>query len=238
MAQNFKAEKTLWILLATSVVVMVFGFLFLFNAMGMASFYPHYSAIPNALAKYIVVILTMATGIMLFSNVAMRFADKKLRNGLTIFITAFSFILTVPLTYVLIAILPFAANHNTADILAAAGVSSIGEMTPDVVASSAQALNLNAIDGIMGTHNIYRGLADWFGEGAGLWVMVSVMMILGIVFLLEPLFAGICVVKGKILNIACKVDGKVKILYPTELPVLKKQREEAEEIAKHTAASV
>ncbi len=238
MAQNFKAEKTLWILLATSIVVMIFGFLFLFNAMGMASFYPHYSAIPNALAKYIVVILTMATGIMLFSNVAMRFADKKLRNGLTIFITAFAFILTLPLTYVLIAMLPFAANHNTADVLAAAGVSSIGDMTPDIVASSAKVLGVNAIDGVMGTHNIYLGFADWFGEGAGLWVILSIMMILGIVFLLEPLLAGIFVVKGKVLNIACKVDGKVKILYPTELPVLKKQREEAEEIAKHTAASV
>lgn len=215
-------------LIGVSVIVMIFGILFLVNAMGIADFYPHYAAIDNALAKYIVVILTMATGIMLWSNVALNFENQKLRNGLTIGITAFAFIMTLPLTYVLIAIMPLAANHDTAEILAAAGVSSIGEMTPELVASSAEALGLNAIDGIMGTHNIYLGFANWFGEGAGLWVILVVMAILGVVFLIEPLAAGICVVKGKQLVLFGKNDnGKFLLFGIATLPVLRKQMAEA-----------
>lgn len=99
-----------------SCVIMVFGILFLVNAMGVANFYKSYAAIKNPLAKYLVVILVMATGIMLFSNVALRFEDDKLRKRLTIFITAFAFILTIPLTYVLIAMLPFHAKYNMADV--------------------------------------------------------------------------------------------------------------------------
>lgn len=217
-------DKKLLGLIGVSVLVMIFGILFLVNAMGIASFYPHFAGIDNALAKYIVVILTMAAGIMLFSNVALNFEDEKLRRGLTIGITAFAFILTVPLTYVLIAIMPLAGKFDSADILAAAGVGTIGEMTPAIVTSSAEALGLNAIDTIMGTHNIYLGFAAWFGEGGFLWVVLVFMSILGIVFLLEPLAAGICVLKGKILVLFGKDDkGEFKVLGIATLPVLKKK---------------
>ena len=43
-----------------SCVIMVFGILFLVNAMGVANFYKSYAAIKNPLAKYLVVILVMA----------------------------------------------------------------------------------------------------------------------------------------------------------------------------------
>jgi len=227
MANLTKTEKTLWILLALSIVIMVFGALFLFNAMGMADFYPHYAAIDNALAKYIVVIITMATGIMLFSNVAMRFPDKKTRNITTIFITAFAFILTIPLTYVLIALIAFKANPalSAEKISAAAGFATVQScLTPDQATESAKVLGLNAIDTVMGTHNIYLGFVDWFGKTDGLlWTVIIFMAILGVVFLLEPLIAGICVVKGKILNIFGKDDnGKFHVLCIATLPVLKK----------------
>ena len=88
-------DKKLCIWLGVSVVIMIFGFLFLVNAMGIANFYPHFAGIPNALGKYIVVILDMSVGIMLFSNIALRFENDKLRKGLTIGITVFAFILTV-----------------------------------------------------------------------------------------------------------------------------------------------
>ncbi len=219
-------DKKLLALIGVSVVVMIFGILFLVNAMGIANFYKNYAGLDNALAKYIVVILTMTVGIMLWSNVAMNFENKKLRNGLTIGITAFALLMTLPLTYVLIAIMPFAASHNGADVLAAAGVSSMGEMTPELIASSAKVLNLNAIDGIMGTHNIYLGFEDWFGEGALLWVVLVFMGILGVVFLAEPLAAGICVVKGKQLALFGKNSkGKFAVVSIVELPVLRKMRE-------------
>lgn len=220
-----KRDKILYGLLALSVVLMIFGALFLVNAMGIADFYPNYAGIDNALAKYIVVILTMASGIMLFSNVALNFEDKKLRNGLTIFITTFAFVLTLPLTYVFFSLMPFAAEFSAEQVIAAGGVESMSQFTPEVVASSADVLGINAVDKLMGVNNIYLGFADWFGEGAGLWVVLSVMMILGIVFLLEPLIAGICVTKGKFLQLFGKTDGKFKVIDIVELPVLKKLRE-------------
>lgn len=214
-----KNEQILFGLLGLSVVIMIFGILFLVNAMGIANFYTAYADIDNALAKYIVVILTMATGIMLFSNVAMRFENKKLRNGLTGFITGFAFVLTIPLVYVFFSLMPFAAKFDTATVLASGGVATIGEFTPEVTALSAEALELNAVDGIMGVNNIYLGFADWFGEGPLLWVVLSFMLIVGIVFLFEPLVAGVCVMKGKMLQLFGKdKDDKFQAICIVDLP--------------------
>lgn len=224
MKLNLTKKQILFGLLGLSVVIMILGILFLVNAMGIADFYTAYADIDNALGKYIIVILTMATGIMLFSNVAMRFEDKKLRNGLTGFITAFAFILTLPLVYVFFSLMPFAAKYDTATVLASGGVAHIGDFTPEVTALSAETLGLNAIDGIMGVNNIYLGFADWFGEGAGLWVILSFMMILGIVFLFEPLIAGICVMKGKMLQLFGKDnEGKFQAIAIVDLPWAKQE---------------
>ena len=224
MKLNLTKKQILFGLLGLSVVIMILGILFLVNAMGIADFYTAYADIDNALGKYIIVILTMATGIMLFSNVSMRFEDKKLRNGLTGFITAFAFILTLPLVYVFFSLMPFAAKYDTATVLASGGVAHIGDFTPEVTALSAETLGLNAIDGIMGVNNIYLGFADWFGEGAGLWVILSFMMILGIVFLFEPLIAGICVMKGKMLQLFGKDnEGKFQAIAIVDLPWAKQE---------------
>lgn len=225
MLKLSKTEKTLIGLLALSVVIIVFGFLFLVNAMGVASFYPHFAAIPNALGKYIVVIAVMALGMMLFSNVAMRFANKRVRNGLTIGITAFMFVLTLPLTYVFFSLMPFSANHNMAEVFASAGLSygNLAGMTPEAVSRSAEVLGLNAIDSVMGVNNIYLGFASLFGEGGGLWTVLSLMLIVGIVFLLEPVAAAYCVCKGKQLVLFGKDDSnKFKVVGIATLPVLKK----------------
>lgn len=234
--QLTKNDKILWGLLGTSVLIMIFGILFLVNAMGIADFYPHFAAIKNALGKYIVVILTMSAGIMMFCNVALRFEDKKLRNGLTIGITVFAFILTIPLVYVFFSLLPFAANHNITEVNAA--IEAATAANPDSLAkaseASATALGLNAVDKLMGVHTIYSGFCAWFGTSGFLWVVLVFMVILGIVFLLEPLVAGICVCKGKLLQLFGKKDGKFKVIAIVELPVLVKQREaqEAEEAAR------
>lgn len=221
-----KNEKVLFGLLGLSILIMVFGFMFVVNAMGVANFYPHFCAIENSLAKYIIVILTMATGIMLFTNVATRFENKKLRNGLTIGITTFAFVMTVPLTYVLIALLPFAAKYDFAIVDSAIKTAqAAGGTIAEVSAESAKTLGLNAVDSIMGTHSIYWGFCDWFGTSAFLWVVLSFMAILGVVFLVEPLVAGICVTKGKLLQLFGKDEqGKFKFICIVELPVLKKQR--------------
>lgn len=209
--QLSKPEKVLWGLLGLSVAIIVLGILFLLNAMQDMSqpnigFFPAFCAIDNVLAKYIVVILTMSCGIMLFSNVALRFPNKKLRNGLTIGITTFAFVLTLPLVYVFIAILPLAAKATST------GMPAFEQ--------------LNVVDQVMRTDNILGGFMDWFGSGAFLWVVLVFMLLLSVLFLLEPLFAGICVTKGKILNIVGKnKDGKIRLFTTDELPVLKAQRE-------------
>lgn len=215
--QLTKTEKVLFALLGLSVAIIVLGILFLLNAMqdmenpDNIAFFTAFSQIDNVLAKYIVVILTMSAGIMLFSNVALRFPGKKLRNGLTIGITTFAFVLTLPLVYVFIAILPLAAKATTT------GMPAFDE--------------LFVVDQVMRTDNILKGFMAWFGNGAFLWVVLVFMLLLSILFLLEPLFAGICVTKGKILNIVGKnKDGKVRLFCTDELPVLKKQREEMENI--------
>ena len=212
MKQISKSEKILFGLLGLSVAIIILGILFLLNAMqdmtnpDNIAFFTAFSRIDNVLAKYIVVILTMSCGIMLFSNVALRFPDKKLRNGLTIGITTFAFVLTLPLVYVFIAILPLAAKATST------GMPAFEQ--------------LNVVDQIMRTDNILAGFMDWFGSGAFLWVVLVFMLLLSILFLLEPLFAGICVTKGKILNIVGKnKDGKIRLFTTDELPVLKAQRE-------------
>lgn len=212
MQKISKTEKILFSLLGLSVAFIILGILFLLNAMQDMSnpdniaFFTAFSKIDNVLAKYIVVILTMSCGIMLFSNVALRFPDKKLRNGLTIGITTFAFVLTLPLVYVFIAILPLAAKATTS------GMPAFEQ--------------LNVVDQVMRTDNILAGFIDWFGSGAFLWVVLVFMLLLSILFLLEPLFAGICVTKGKILNIVGKnKDGKIRFFTTDELPVLKAERE-------------
>lgn len=76
MVKQFtKTEKVLFALLGLSVAIIVLGILFLLNAMqdmenpDNIAFFTAFSQIDNVLAKYIVVILTMSAGIMLFSNV-------------------------------------------------------------------------------------------------------------------------------------------------------------------------
>lgn len=199
-----KREKVQISLLAVSVLIMVLGFLFLANAMQENpedGFFTAFCAIDNILGKYIIVIITMACGIMLFSNVGITFENKKLRDGLTIGITTLSTILTLPLVYVLIAILPYAANPVPFE-------------------------ELNAIDQLMRMDLIYEGFTAWFGTGAGVWVVMVFMMLLSLVFILFPLLTGVLAVRyEKTLGIKKKGFGII------ELPVVVRLRAEAEAAA-------
>lgn len=170
-----KNEKVQAGLLSLACVIIVLGILFLVNAMQedpANGFFPAFCEIDNLIGKYIIVILTMACGIMLFSNVGITFEDKKLRNGLTIGITVFSTILTVPLVYVFIAIFPYAADPVPFE-------------------------ELNALDAIMRMDRIYEGFVDWFGNGGLMWAVYVVMLIMSLVFITFPLLTGILAVKNE-----------------------------------------
>lgn len=170
-----KNEKVLIGLFTLAGLIIVLGILFLVNAMQedpANGFFPAFCEMDNILAKYIIVILTMACGIMLFSNVAITVEDRKLRNGLTIGITAFSTVLTVPLVYVFIAIMPYAANPVPFE-------------------------ELNAVDALMRTDRIYEGFVAWFGDGGLMWAVLAVMLLLSLVFITFPLLTGIMAVKNE-----------------------------------------
>ena len=170
-----KNEKVQAGLLSLACAIIVLGILFLVNAMQedpADGFFPAFCELDNILAKYIIVILTMACGIMLFSNVAVTIEQKKLRNGLTIGITAFSTVLTLPLVYVFVAIFPYAANPVPFE-------------------------QLNPVDAVMRMDRIYEGFVAWFGDGGLMWAVLAVMLVLSLVFITFPLLTGILAVKNE-----------------------------------------
>lgn len=170
-----KNEKVQAGLLSLACVIIVLGILFLVNAMQedpADGFFPAFCELDNILAKYIIVILTMACGIMLFSNVAVTIEQKKLRNGLTIGITAFSTVLTLPLVYVFVAIFPYAADPVPFE-------------------------QLNPVDAVMRMDRIYEGFVSWFGDGGLMWAVLAVMLVLSLVFITFPLLTGILAVKNE-----------------------------------------
>ena len=194
-----KNEKVQIGLLSLSVAIIILGILFLVNAMQedpANGFFPAFCEIDNLIGKYIIVILTMACGIMLFSNVGITIEDKKLRNGLTIGITAFSTVLTVPLVYVFIAIFPYAADPVPFE-------------------------QLNAVDAIMRTDRIYEGFVDWFDNGGLMWAVYAVMLVLSLVFITFPLLTGILAVKNE-QTLGFKKEGFP--FGVITLPVVAKQR--------------
>ena len=152
-----KNEKVQIGLLALACVIILLGILFLVNAMQedpANGFFPAFCEM------------------MLFSNVAITVEDRKLRNGLTIGITAFSTVLTVPLVYVFIAIMPYAADPVPFE-------------------------ELNALDAVMRTDRIYEGFVAWFGDGGLMWAVFAVMLLLSLVFITFPLLTGIMAVKNE-----------------------------------------
>lgn len=170
-----KHNKIVISLLVLSVVIIIIGILFLLNAMQENpedGFFPAFCNISNLLGKYIIVIVTMATGIMMFSNVSLQFEDKKLRNGLTIGITTFSTILTVPLVYVFIAIFVYHSHKM-----------------------------MGPVGKIMAVDRIEEGFIAWFGNGTFLWVIYAFMLLLSIIFITVPLVSGILACKGKTIKL-------------------------------------
>lgn len=175
---NSNKKTITYVLFAVSSVLIIFGLLFLVSAAEIAPVFKGFYNISNVLLRYIVVILTMATGIMLFSNACMKLQSPKLRNGMTIGITTFSTILTLPLVYVFVAIF-FAQNGK---------IDPLGE--------------------IMLLARIVEGFNAWFGSGAFVYVVYVFMLIVSIVFISFPLFSCVLTCKGKTMKVGKKSNGK------------------------------
>lgn len=178
METNQKKKIVLGLLFGISSLLIVLGVLFLLSAAEIAPIIKGFYGISNVLVRYIIVIVTMAVGIMTFSNAASRLRNRKARNGVTIAITTFSTILTVPLVYVFIAIF-FAQNGI---------VGPVGE--------------------IMMLGRIAEGFHAWFGNGGFVYVVYVFMLLLSIVFICVPLFTCVLTCKGKTLHVGKKQNGK------------------------------
>jgi hypothetical protein len=101
-----KISKAQAVLLALSVVLIVFGLLFVLTAARIVPVFPAFYNISHLILQYVIVIATMSAGIMLFANVAAGIKNKNLRNGMTLGITVFASILTLPLVYVFVSLFP------------------------------------------------------------------------------------------------------------------------------------
>ncbi len=160
-----KKDKICYGLMGGSFLLIIFGIMFLLSAAEIAPIFTFFKSMDNVLVRYIIVILTMASGIMLFSNAAANLSNIKLRRSLSIGITTFSTILTVPLVYVFIAIF-FAHNGK---------VGPVGE--------------------IMMLSRIAEGFVEWFGNGAFIYVVYTFMLILSFVFIAVPIITCISTLK-------------------------------------------
>ncbi len=181
MLKQKKNERIQLPLLVFSIVLIIFGIMFLLTAAEVVPVFESIYNIENVLGRYIIVILTMASGIMMFSTVAATLKKERIRNALTLAITIFSTLLTVPLVYVFAAI--FSAEKGK--------ISPVGEL-------------------LMLT-NISEGFKAWFGDGAFLYVVYTFMLLLSIIFITVPLLTGYLTLNGKALKIGKQDNGKFGI---------------------------
>ena len=90
----------------------------------------------------------------------------------------------------------------------------------------------------MRTDRIYNGFVAWFGDGAFLWVVLVVMLLLSLVFITFPLLTGVLAVKyGKTLGIKKKGGFGVIVLPVLEkMNAAKSEEEESSECAECACA--
>ena len=130
---------------------------------------------------YVIIVITMAVGIMSASINAGQLDNKKWMKGLTIGVTAYSTVLTIPL---LLAFICFAAYPT--NVAAEVYGSGLGEF----------------IDGMFGT--IAKDLGTIFGPeslgGSGSVGLLMTIYVLGIlmsiIFLAFPIFSAVLQIKG------------------------------------------
>jgi hypothetical protein len=80
----------------------------------------------------------------------------------------------------------------------------------------------------MGVDKIAAGFVDWFGNGAGVYVVYAFMLVLSIIFISVPLISGVLAVsKDKTLKIGKQANGKFGIGTTTR-PVVARLNAEAE----------
>ena len=194
-----KKEAIQIALITLSVCIVTVGIMFLLTAMEAVIVFKGFSEIPNVIAKYAVVIIVMATGIMTFSNVSFLIENDKLRNAMVMGVTIFSTVLTLPLVYVFIAIFPAQSGL----------VGSVGE--------------------IMMLGKIVADFNLLIPSVGGLYVIYVLLFFMSIIFISFPLLTGVLALKGKAIKIGKMESGKFGVCLAVLPVIAKKaQLKEAE----------
>ncbi len=124
MDQATKKKLIQAVMIVVAAALNVWGILTLLQTLGSDVGLAYIDSIPNLVVKYVVVVATMACGIMLMSAAAGTFAGK-VKNVFSIVVCAYSTVMTIPLFAAFVLMIP-----------AAAGVALpafLGEMVGDIV---------------------------------------------------------------------------------------------------------
>lgn len=97
------------VMITVAAGLNVWGLLTLAQTTGADVGLTYISNIPNLIARYVIVVITMAAGIMLMSAAAGTFKGK-VKNVFSIAVCAYSTILTIPLFLAFILCIPIAAG--------------------------------------------------------------------------------------------------------------------------------
>lgn len=97
------------VMITVAAGLNVWGLLTLAQTTGVDVGLTYISNIPNLIARYVIVVVTMAAGIMLMSAAAGTFKGK-VKNVFSIVVCAYSTILTIPLFLAFILCMPIAAG--------------------------------------------------------------------------------------------------------------------------------
>ena len=175
-----KKLKIQLVIFAVSILFNVWGILSILTAgMGVNTFLTYMTSLRNwhILVCYVIIVITMAIGIMSSSINAAQLDNKKWNKGLTIGITIYSTILTIPLLLAFICFLTFDR----------AELSSIGAMGIDAFAEQ------DFIVSMFGSiawdfHKIFVEGFGW-SEG-GLTALYVGGVVMSIIFLAVPIYSA------------------------------------------------
>lgn len=126
MTQANKKKLIQAIMIIVAAGLNVWGLLSLAQTTGADVGLTYISNISNLIARYVIVVITMAAGIMLMSSAAGTFKGK-VKNVFSIVVCAYSTILTIPLFLTFILCIPIAAGGSLP--------SFIDEMVRDICLS-------------------------------------------------------------------------------------------------------
>ena len=104
------------VMIVVAAGLNIWGILSLLQTLGTDVGLKYFEAFPNLVLNYVVVIATMACGIMLMSAAAGTFKGK-VKNVFSIAVCAYSTVMTVPLLLAFILMIPVAAGASMPEFL-------------------------------------------------------------------------------------------------------------------------